>query len=310
MATNLAAGRPRSPGRCRRSGSTPRSTTCSSEDPFSGHVVIRSTDAATPGSNYRLWTTLKVPQGFSLEKHCEFLARRSAPSAFRLMPAKRLFALGVGHVRRRGMEPGSKSDELAEVHDTHDRRADGARVARAHRAQARVRAGRDRARRLWAPRAAGGRRRARRVLSRRRVVAGPRRDRALLDVPRARQAARGRRARHALQRALPLGRAAGPRDRSGARSRPAPHHDPRLLARGRAGVRQRQHHGRRARHGQGARPRAQGRDRRAPARGRHRRRATPTSSGAGAARSSRRRSRRSRTPRDVPRPAVRPGKRW
>ena len=35
------------------------------------------------------------------------------------MPAKRLFALGVGHVRRRGMEPGSKSDELAEVIDTH-----------------------------------------------------------------------------------------------------------------------------------------------------------------------------------------------
>src|SRR5687767_12601984 len=27
------------------------------EDPFSGHVVIRSTDAETPGSVYRLWTT-------------------------------------------------------------------------------------------------------------------------------------------------------------------------------------------------------------------------------------------------------------
>src|SRR5580704_192280 len=28
-------------------------------DPFSGHVVIRSTDnSATPGSKYRLWTTL------------------------------------------------------------------------------------------------------------------------------------------------------------------------------------------------------------------------------------------------------------
>ncbi|HEX7830546.1 MAG TPA: Lrp/AsnC family transcriptional regulator, partial [Thermoanaerobaculia bacterium] len=40
------------------------------EDPFSGHVVIRSTDAATPGSNYRLWTTVKVPQGYSIEEHC------------------------------------------------------------------------------------------------------------------------------------------------------------------------------------------------------------------------------------------------
>jgi hypothetical protein len=34
------------------------------------------------------------------------------------MPANCLFALGVGHVRRRGMEPGSKSEALAEVLDT------------------------------------------------------------------------------------------------------------------------------------------------------------------------------------------------
>ena len=46
------------------------------QDPFSGHVVTRSTDAASPGSNYRLWTTLKVPQGFSLPKHAAFLARK------------------------------------------------------------------------------------------------------------------------------------------------------------------------------------------------------------------------------------------
>src|SRR4051812_25869087 len=84
-------------------------------DPFSGHVVTRSTDSATPGSNYRLWTTLKVPQGYSMTKHCEFLAQQTGAEHFRLMPAKRLFALGVGHTRRRGMEPGSKSDELAEV---------------------------------------------------------------------------------------------------------------------------------------------------------------------------------------------------
>src|SRR4051812_9417755 len=85
------------------------------QDPFSGHVVTRSTDAATPGSNYKLWTTVKVPQGYSMTKHCEFLAKKTGAEHFRLMPAKRLFALGVGHMRRRGMEPGSKSDELAEV---------------------------------------------------------------------------------------------------------------------------------------------------------------------------------------------------
>ncbi|MBN8246755.1 MAG: Lrp/AsnC family transcriptional regulator [Verrucomicrobia bacterium] len=87
------------------------------EDPFSGHVVIRSTDTATPGSNYRLWTTLKVPQGYSLARHAAWLAGRIGAEHHRLMPARKLFALGVGHVRRRGLEPGSRADELAEVVD-------------------------------------------------------------------------------------------------------------------------------------------------------------------------------------------------
>ncbi len=34
------------------------------KDPFSGHIVIRSTDRETAGSQYRLWTTLKVPDGY------------------------------------------------------------------------------------------------------------------------------------------------------------------------------------------------------------------------------------------------------
>jgi hypothetical protein len=90
----------------------------SGEDPFSGHVVIRTADPATPGSQYRLWTTLKVPQGYAIEKHAEFLREHVGAQAFRLMPAKRLFALGVGHMRRRGMEPGSRADVLADVLDT------------------------------------------------------------------------------------------------------------------------------------------------------------------------------------------------
>ena len=88
------------------------------EDPFSGHIVIRSTDAVTPGSTYRLWTTLKVPQGYSLRKHAEFLAGRVGADYFRLMPAKMVFALGVGHVRRRGLEPGARAELLAEPKDT------------------------------------------------------------------------------------------------------------------------------------------------------------------------------------------------
>jgi len=87
-------------------------------DPFSGHVVVRSADPATQGSSYRLWTTVKVPQGYSIERHCALLAKKVGATHFRVMPANRIFALGVGHVRRKGMEPGSKSDELAVVKDT------------------------------------------------------------------------------------------------------------------------------------------------------------------------------------------------
>jgi DNA-binding Lrp family transcriptional regulator len=88
------------------------------QDPFSGHVVVRSTDGATPGSHYRLWTTVKVPQGFSLVRHCDFLAAQTGAEHYRLMPANRLFALGVGHIRRQNLSIGSKSDQLADVIDT------------------------------------------------------------------------------------------------------------------------------------------------------------------------------------------------
>ena len=91
----------------------------SRDDPFSGHVVIRSTDAEISGSRYRLWTTLKVPRGFSMQRHCEYLAARIGATAFRVMPANALFALGVGHVRRRGMEPGSRTETPGRVLDTH-----------------------------------------------------------------------------------------------------------------------------------------------------------------------------------------------
>jgi hypothetical protein len=87
-------------------------------DPFSGHVVVRSTDTAVAGSKYRLWTTLKIPQGYSMQRHCEHLCVRTGAEQFKLMPAKRLFVLGVGHVRRRGVEPGSKADACADVIET------------------------------------------------------------------------------------------------------------------------------------------------------------------------------------------------
>lgn len=88
------------------------------QDPFSGHVVIRSTDTQTSASRYRLWTTIKVPQGFELERHCQLLARQTGATAFCLLPAKKLFVLGVGHIRRRGLSVGSKADTPADVLDT------------------------------------------------------------------------------------------------------------------------------------------------------------------------------------------------
>src|SRR5436309_7816983 len=80
-------------------------------DPFSGHVVLRSTDTVTAGSEYKLWTTVKVPHGESLQKHCQLLASKVGADSFRLMPAKGIFTLGVGHVRRKTIEPGSKADK-------------------------------------------------------------------------------------------------------------------------------------------------------------------------------------------------------
>ncbi len=88
------------------------------EDPFSGHVVTRSTDREISGSDYKLWSTLKVPQGESLEEHADLLRRLTGAHEFILMPANGIFALGVGHVRRKSMEPGARSDAPAEMTTT------------------------------------------------------------------------------------------------------------------------------------------------------------------------------------------------
>jgi DNA-binding Lrp family transcriptional regulator len=89
------------------------------QDPFSGHVVLRSTDTVTAGSDYKLWTTVKVPHGQSLQEHCELLLRKVGGEHFRLMPAKGIFTLGVGHVRRKTIEPGSKANEPAKMAPVH-----------------------------------------------------------------------------------------------------------------------------------------------------------------------------------------------
>jgi DNA-binding Lrp family transcriptional regulator len=84
-------------------------------DPFSGHVVLRSTDSLTAGSDYKLWTTVKVPRGYSLEEHCRILAGKIGAELFRVMPAKGIFTLGVGHVRRKTIALGSRAESPAEM---------------------------------------------------------------------------------------------------------------------------------------------------------------------------------------------------
>src|SRR5260221_12805033 len=71
------------------------------QDPFSGHVVIRSTDSNTAGSEYRLWTTIKVPQGFTLEGHAELLRGKVGAEKVVLMPAKGIFEIGRASCRER-----------------------------------------------------------------------------------------------------------------------------------------------------------------------------------------------------------------
>ena len=85
------------------------------EDPFSGHVVLRSTDREVSGSDYKLWTTVKVPRGKQISEHCDVLKRLIGAEEYIIMQPKGIFALGVGHVRRKTMEIGDKADVPAEM---------------------------------------------------------------------------------------------------------------------------------------------------------------------------------------------------
>jgi DNA-binding Lrp family transcriptional regulator len=83
----------------------------SKEDPFSGHVVVRNSEFGS--TDWPLWTTIKVPTGFSLEKHCDWIREQIGAEKYRIMPALRQFVLGVGHMRRKDMEVGEKADQPA-----------------------------------------------------------------------------------------------------------------------------------------------------------------------------------------------------
>ena len=81
-------------------------------DPFTGHVVLRHAETQSPGHDYRLWTTLKVPQGNTVEEHCRVLKGIIGAEDFVPLPTRGVFALGVGHIRRRGLQPGDKREDI------------------------------------------------------------------------------------------------------------------------------------------------------------------------------------------------------
>lgn len=85
------------------------------EDPFSGHVVLRSTDREVSGSDFKLWTTVKVPNGRAISEHCDVLKELVGADEYIVMQPNGIFALGVGHVRRKTMEPGDRADEPADM---------------------------------------------------------------------------------------------------------------------------------------------------------------------------------------------------
>jgi DNA-binding Lrp family transcriptional regulator len=80
-------------------------------DPFSGHVVIRNSEFGT--TDWPLWTTIKVPTGFSVEKHLDYIRDMIGAEKYRIMPTLRQFVLGVGHMRRKNMAVGEKADAPA-----------------------------------------------------------------------------------------------------------------------------------------------------------------------------------------------------
>lgn len=199
------------------------------QDPFSGHVVVRSTDNQTTGSEYRLWTTLKVPAGISMDRHAELLMRYTGCDKYLLMPANGIFALGVGHVRRKAIEPGDKSEGLAAMIKT------GVVSLTDLEWQILVALKREFSideiglTPVESPRR-GSRGLARTILRSRRIAPGPQSHRPFLHLSGARQAAANRPARHPLQRPLPLGCAERSREGSRERDRPLRHPHPLLLA--------------------------------------------------------------------------------
>ena len=114
--------RARARGRCRRNGSTPPSIIMFRDDPFSGHVVIRTTDACGAAQLPLVDDAEGAARLLDREARAVAAQTQIGAERFRLMPAKCLFTLGVGHMRRRGLEPGARADDAGAKPCRHDDR--------------------------------------------------------------------------------------------------------------------------------------------------------------------------------------------
>lgn len=92
----------------------PAFTWLAEHDPATGHIVIREPEVLhAPGAEYRLWTTLRLSADApSPEAHCRMLAPNIRAINFVCMPTVGMFRLGVGHLRRANLPPGTLDADL------------------------------------------------------------------------------------------------------------------------------------------------------------------------------------------------------
>ena len=176
------------------------------------------------------------------------------------MPAKGIFTLGVGHVRRKTIEPGSKADVAAKMAPVHvaklnEREWEVLLALKREFAPDEIRSS------PWKWRAAEAEvsldefYRIAEALNERKVV-----GRFSTFLEHVKPSAGGVRVTR-FNALFPLGRPKGSRSRNWRRSRPASYSDALLLARSRPGIQERQHHGGGAWHGQTTAARTQARHR-------------------------------------------------
>ena len=126
---------------CRRNGWKPRSTSCSRKTRSAATSSCVRPTATPPVPNTNSGPRSRPRAGIRWRNMPSCWPGTSGAEHFRLMPAKGIFVLGVGHVRRKTLEPGARADAAAQITKVEAARTRRTRMARAAGAQARTDAG-------------------------------------------------------------------------------------------------------------------------------------------------------------------------